>query len=201
MGTARPTSCQPRVCGGRGWAVKADGCLHLSAPCMRGWRHRHVAHAAPSRVSPAYAGVYTDLRLTLSWDRTWVEGARRHQDLARPRGVEHLSSSVSTELTLAAPPSGRPAEIVGIPRFFLGLWHRSGVNVSLVDTDAPPGRCQRLLSSVGRDLEGSDPPCDPRCQVLDRPDPGRGARPRVGAGSPPGLRRRTPPTWWGCGPG
>lgn len=128
----------------------------------------------------------TDLRLTLSWDRTWVEGARRHQDLARPRGVEHLSSSVSTELTLAVPPSRCPAEIVGIPRFFLGLWHRSGVNVSLVDTDAPPGRCQRLLSSVGRDLEGSDPPCDPCCQVLDRPDPGRGARPRAGpAGTPP----------------
>ena len=50
---------------------------------------------------------------------------------------------MSTELTLAAPPSGRPAEIVGIPRFFLGLWHRSGVNVSLVDTDAPPGRRER----------------------------------------------------------
>ena len=27
---------QPRVCGGRGWAVKSDGCLHLSAPRMRG---------------------------------------------------------------------------------------------------------------------------------------------------------------------
>ena len=50
---------------------------------------------------------------------------------------------MSTVLTLAVPLSGRPAEIVGIPRFFLGLWHRSGVNVSLVDTDAPPGRRER----------------------------------------------------------
>ena len=88
-------------------------------------------------------GVHTDLRLTLSWDRTWVEGARRHQDLARPRGVNQASGPVSTVLTLAVPPSRCSAEIVGISRFFLGLWHRSGVNVSLVDTDAPPGRRER----------------------------------------------------------
>ena len=99
---------------------------------------------APS--APRMWGVHTDLRLTLSWDRTWVEGARRHQDLARPRGVEPVGSSVSTVLTLAVPPSRCPAEIVGIPRFFLGLWHRSGVNVSVVDTDAPPGRRQRPAS-------------------------------------------------------
>ena len=86
---------------------------------------------------------YADLRLTLSWDRTWVEGARRHQDLARPRGVNQASGPVSTVLTLAVPPSRRPAEIIGIPRFFLGLWHRSGVNVSVVDTDAPPSRRER----------------------------------------------------------
>ena len=60
-----------------------------------------------------------------------------------PRGVEPVGSLVSTVLTLAVPPSRRPAEIVGIPRFFLGLWYRSGVNVSLVDIDAPPGCRER----------------------------------------------------------
>ena len=60
-----------------------------------------------------------------------------------PRGVEPVGSSVSTALTLAVPLSRRPAGIVGIPRFFLGSRHRSGVNVSLVDTDAPPGRRER----------------------------------------------------------
>ena len=74
----------------------------------------------------------------------WGEGARPgRQDLGRPRGVEPVGSSVSTVLTSAVPPSRRPAEIVGIPRFFLRLWYRSGVNVSLVDTDAPPGCRER----------------------------------------------------------
>ena len=74
----------------------------------------------------------------------WGEGARlRHQDLARPRGVEHVSSSVSTVLTSAVPPSERVAGIVGIPRLRLGSRRRCGVHVSVMDTDAPPGRCQR----------------------------------------------------------
>ena len=76
--------------------------------------------------------------------RTSDEGARPgHQDLARPRGVEPVGSSVSTALTLAVPPSRCLAEIVGIPRILLGSRRRCGVNVSVMDTDAPPGRCQR----------------------------------------------------------
>ena len=74
----------------------------------------------------------------------WGEGARPgHQDLARPRGVEYVSNSVSTVLTSAVPSSKRPAGIVGIPRLCLGSRRRCGVNVSVMDTDAPPGRCQR----------------------------------------------------------
>ena len=60
-----------------------------------------------------------------------------------PRGVEPVSGSVSTALTLAVPPSRRPAEIVGIPRLCLGSRRRCGVNVSVMDTDAPPGRRER----------------------------------------------------------
>ena len=74
----------------------------------------------------------------------WGEGARPgHQDLARPRGVEPVGSSVSTALTLAVPPSRCLAGIVGIPRLCLGSRRRCGVHVSVMDTDAPPGRCQR----------------------------------------------------------
>ena len=47
------------------------------------------------------------------------------------------------------------------------------------------------LASAGRDLEGSDPPSDPRRQVLDRPAARSSiARPRVGAPGP----------GWGPGP-
>ena len=79
----------------------------------------------------------------------WGESARPgHQDLARPRGVEYVSSSVSTVLTSAVPSSNRPAGIVGIPRLCLGSRRRCGVNVSVVDTDAPPGHCQRPASQL-----------------------------------------------------
>ena len=46
---------------------------------------------------------------------------------------------MSTVLTLAVPLSRRPAGIVGIPRLRFGSRRRCGVNVSVVDTDAPPG--------------------------------------------------------------
>ena len=72
------------------------------------------------------------------------EGAQPHdQDLTRPRGVERVSSSVSTVLTSAVPPSKCPAGIVGIPRILPGLRRRCRVDVSAMDTSAPPGRCQR----------------------------------------------------------
>ena len=54
---------------------------------------------------PTYAS-----RSATSCASPWGEGARRHQGLARPRGVEHVSSSVSTVLTSTVPPSERPAE-------------------------------------------------------------------------------------------
>ena len=49
-----------------------------------------------------------------------------------------LRGLVSTVLTLTSLALKRPAEIVGILRFFLGEQSRLGVNVSAVDTDAPP---------------------------------------------------------------
>ena len=49
-----------------------------------------------------------------------------------------LRGPVSTALTLPSLPANHPAEIVGILRFFLGEQSRLGVNVSAVDTDAPP---------------------------------------------------------------
>ena len=49
-----------------------------------------------------------------------------------------LRGLVSTALTLPSLPANHPAEIVGILRFFLGEQSRLGVNVSAVDTDAPP---------------------------------------------------------------
>ena len=49
-----------------------------------------------------------------------------------------LRSLVSTALTLPSLPANHPTEIVGILRFFLGEQSRLGVNVSAVDTDAPP---------------------------------------------------------------
>ena len=49
-----------------------------------------------------------------------------------------LRGPVSTALTLPSLPANHPTEIVGILRFFLGEQSRLGVNVSAVDTDAPP---------------------------------------------------------------
>ena len=132
------------------------------------------------------------------------EGARpHHQDLTRPRGIEHVSSPVSTALTSGVPPSKRPSGIVGIPRLLPGSRRRCGVDVSAMDTSAPPDRCQRP---------------DPQPAVgparLDVLDSGMGGARAVGAelageagpGPEPrqiplGLRRRPPPTWWGCDPG
>ena len=49
-----------------------------------------------------------------------------------------LRGLVSTALTLPSLPANHPTELVGILRFFLGEQSRLGVNVSAVDTDAPP---------------------------------------------------------------
>ena len=49
-----------------------------------------------------------------------------------------LRGLVSTALTLPSLPANHPTGIVGILRFFLGEQSRLGVNVSAVDTDAPP---------------------------------------------------------------
>jgi len=48
-----------------------------------------------------------------------------------------LHGLVSTVLTSTGPASVRPAEIVGIPRFYLGVRHRFGVDISTMDTDTP----------------------------------------------------------------
>ena len=70
-----------------------------------------------------------------------------------------LRGLVSTALTLPSLPANHPAEIVGILRFFLGEQSRLGVNVSAVDTDAPPdlfpSSCPRFQGH--RPAQGSCP--------------------------------------------
>ena len=70
-----------------------------------------------------------------------------------------LRGLVSTVLTLTSLALKRPAGIVGILRFFLGEQSRLGVNVSAVDTDAPPdlfpSSCPRFQGH--RPAQGSCP--------------------------------------------
>ena len=70
-----------------------------------------------------------------------------------------LRGLVSTALTLPSLPANHPTEIVGILRFFLGEQSRLGVNVSAVDTDAPPdlfpSSCPRFQGH--RPAQGSCP--------------------------------------------
>ena len=67
-----------------------------------------------------------------------------------------LRGPVSTALTLPRLPSKRPAGIVGILRFLLGVRHRCVFNVSTMDTTDPPGACdepqQSRTGSRGRSL-------------------------------------------------
>ena len=183
-----------------------------------------VQYARPlaSRSPPSWSGAARGRRPGLSRRRTTArrlrgnqkgpgrsqaeggEGAQPHdQDLTRPRGIEHVSSPVSTALTSTSPPSARPVGIVGIPRILPGSRRRCGVDVSAMDTSAPPDRCQR------HDPQPAVGPA--RLDVLDS---GMGGARAVGAelageagpGPEPrqiplGFRRRPPPTWWGCGPG
>lgn len=204
----------PRVCGGRGRPHPCTDVVRKSAPRSRGSRQRDLHDPGAPGVSPAYAGVYIDMRLTLpglgqlpraptargsgatgrglgilhqgrgfvqyartlasrsppSWSgaargrrpglsrrRTTArrlrgnqkgpgrsqadggEGTQPHdQDLTRPRGIEHVSSPVSTALTSGVPPSKRLSGIVGIPRLLPGSRRRCGVDVSAMDTSAPP---------------------------------------------------------------
>ena len=48
--------------------------------------------------------------------------------------------------------------IVGMPRFAFGAQHRSGVDVSTMDTRAPPGLVQRLTNAprTTSPITGSD---------------------------------------------
>ena len=48
-----------------------------------------------------------------------------------------LRGLVSTALTLPSPTSEPPTGIVGMPRFVFGAQHRSGVDVSTMDTHTP----------------------------------------------------------------
>ena len=70
-----------------------------------------------------------------------------------------LRGLVSTALTLPSLPANHPTGIVGILRFFLGEQSRLGVNVSAVDTDAPPdlfpSSCPRFQGH--RPAQGSCP--------------------------------------------
>ena len=141
---------------GPGATGKGVGVLHMGGGFVQ------YARPLASRSPPSWSGAARERRPGLSRRRTTArrlrgnrkgpgrsqaaggEGARpHHQDLTRPRGVEHVSSSVSTALTSAVPPSKCPAGIVGIPRILPGLRRRCGVDVSAMDTSAPPDRCQR----------------------------------------------------------
>ena len=201
---------------GLGATGKGVGVLHMGGGFVQ------YARPLASRSPPSWSGAARGRRPGLSRRRTTArrlrgnqkgpgrsqaagdEGAQPHdQDLTRPRGIEHVSSPVSTALTSTSPPSARPVGIVGIPRILPGLRRRCGVDVSAMDTSAPPDRCQR------HDPQPAVGPA--RLDVLDS---GMGGARAVGAelageagpGPEPrqiplGFRRRPPPTWWGCGPG
>ena len=201
---------------GLGATGKGVGVLHMGGGFVQ------YARPLASRSPPSWSGAARGRRPGLSRRRTTArrlrgnqkgpgrsqaeggEGAQPHdQDLTRPRGIEHVSSPVSTALTSTSPPSARPVGIVGIPRILPGSRRRCGVDVSAMDTSAPPDRCQR------HDPQPAVGPA--RLDVLDS---GMGGARAVGAelageagpGPEPrqiplGFRRRPPPTWWGCGPG
>ena len=201
---------------GLGATGKGVGVLHMGGGFVQ------YARPLASRSPPSWSGAARERRPGLSRRRTTArrlrgnqkgpgrsqaeggEGAQPHdQDLTRPRGIEHVSSPVSTALTSTSPPSARPVGIVGIPRILPGSRRRCGVDVSAMDTSAPPDRCQR------HDPQPAVGPA--RLDVLDS---GMGGARAVGAelageagpGPEPrqiplGFRRRPPPTWWGCGPG
>ena len=68
-----------------------------------------------------------------------------------------LRGPVSTVLTSTGPTSVRPAEIVGILRFFFGVPRRYAFNVSTMDTSDPPGPARPLP------FVPSSPPGPPAC--------------------------------------
>ena len=180
------------------------------------------ARTLASRSPPSWSGAARGRRPGLSRRRTTArrlrgnqkgpgrsqadggEGAQPHdQDLTRPRGIEHVSSPVSTALTSGVPPSKRPSGIVGIPRLLPGSRRRCGVDVSAMDTSAPPDRCQRpdpqpAVGPARLDVLDSGM-CGARAVGAELAgEAGPGPEPRQ---IPLGFRRRPPPTWWGCGPG
>ena len=140
---------------GLGATGKGVGVLHMGGGFVQ------YARPLASRSPPSWSGQARGRRPGLSRCRATAGRLRGNQEglgrvsgcgrwgqgrLAlrpRPRGVERVSSSVSTVLTSAVPPSKCPAGIVGIPRILPGLRRRCGVDVSAMDTSAPPGRCQR----------------------------------------------------------
>ena len=69
---------------------------------------------------------------------------------ARPRRLRSCLRQVSTALTLPSPTSEPPTGIVGMPRFVFGAQHRSGVDVSTMDTSAPPRRARPRPSTHRR---------------------------------------------------
>ena len=185
-----------------------------------------VQYARPlaSRSPPSWSGAARGRRPGLSRRRTTArrlrgnqkgpgrsqaeggEGAQPHdQDLTRPRGIKHVSSPVSTALTSTPHRRRKPGRILGIPTIFTGRADGGLVDVSAMDTSAPPDRCQR---------PDPQPAVGPaRLDVLDSgmggaravgAEPARGGRPRAEA--PPDSVGISPssgrgPTWWGCGPG
>ena len=127
------------------------GVLHMGGGFVQ------YARTLASRSPPSWSGAARGRRPGLSRRRTTArrlrgnqkgpgrsqadggEGTQPHdQDLTRPRGIEHVSSPVSTALTSGVPPSKRPSGIVGIPRLLPGSRRRCGVDVSAMDTSAPP---------------------------------------------------------------
>ena len=69
---------------------------------------------------------------------------------ARPCRLRFRWRQVSTALTLPSPTSEPPTGIVGMPRFVFGAQHRSGVDVSTMDTSAPPRRARPRPSTHRR---------------------------------------------------
>ena len=77
---------------------------------------------------------------------------------ARPCRLRFRWRQVSTALTLPSPTSEPPTGIVGMPRFVFGARHRSGVDVSTMDTSDPPRRARSRPSAHRRPRTTSPTP-------------------------------------------
>ena len=134
-------------CSARGWGATGGGwgALWVGGAFVQ-YAQPLVSGARPSWSRPTRAHSWRTRRRAIAsvprhWRRAGSGGGgpvtEASGSAARTPG-SLLRGPVSTALTLPSLPANHPTEIVGILRFFLGEQSRLGVNVSAVDTDAPP---------------------------------------------------------------